>query len=144
MRATATASMRLPAPSSPTSLGAEDPPRAPLGQHLDHDRPGLGQVAGPSRRLDLADDVLQSGGDGLALGQAGAGHLGGAQLGDRGADHAGERGVPAAQVDAGHPGLPVGDGAQRDVDREAGHQVVGLGTVPGRPDAVDCPSAGVG
>ena len=44
--------------------------------------------------------------------EPGAGDLGRAHLRDRGADHAGERGVAAADVDAGHPALPVGDGAR--------------------------------
>src|SRR3954471_12148701 len=71
-------------------LGADQLAAASLAEDLDGDGLGAREVAGPRRAFDVADDVTESHLLGLALGEAGAGDLGVAQLGDSGADHAGE------------------------------------------------------
>ena len=56
-------------------------------------------------------------------------------LRDRGAEHTAEGGVPAAEVDAGHPALLVGVGAERVHARSPADPMEGLDAVTGGPHA---------
>ena len=116
-------------------LRAEQPARALLGDELDADGLGAGEVARPGRRVDRGADEAVPGRLGLGLGQPGARHLHVADLRDRGADHAGERGVAAAEVDPRHPALLVGVRAQRHDHALAGQAVDRLDAVARRPHA---------
>ena len=99
-------------------LHPEQPPAAPVGQHLDRDRERLGHVAAGRGRLgDQRDHVVAEVGS-LRRGRAGPAdldvHAGTGEPGHRSAEHAAEPGVAAGQVLARHPALLVRMGAQRD------------------------------
>ena len=127
-----------PTAPRPDDLAAEQPAGAPLGDELHRHRLGVGQVAGDGRaRRWWRRRASKPGVGRLPLGEPGARHLERAHLGDRRADDAGEGGVAAAEVDAGHPALLVGDGAEGDVDRPPGHEVVRLAAVARRVHAVE-------
>jgi hypothetical protein len=132
--AVASTSIRFAAPSSPTICAPSSRPGPLLRDHLDRDRPGAREVAGAGGRLGQRRDVAQPGPLRLGLAQPGPGHLEAAHPGDRGADHPGERRVPAADVDARHPALLVGVRAERDVHRLRGDPVDRLHAVTGGPD----------
>ena len=119
----------LGGPVLPHDLSAEQPTGAALGHELHRHRLGVGQVPGDGGGVDGGGHRREALLLRLPFGEAGARHLEGAHLGDRGAEHAREGGVPATEVDARHATLLVGDGAEGDVDRPARDQVMRLAAV---------------
>ena len=123
VRAVATTSMRLAAPSPPTIWRAEQPAGAALGEQLHGDRLGAGEVAGPGRALDRGGDEARSRPRSASRSVSPVRATSVSQsLVTAVPTHAGEGGVAAADVDAGDPALLVGDGAEGDVDRRAGRR----------------------
>ena len=83
-----------------------------LDEHLDRDLLRARVVGRARRAFDRRGLVREAARLRLALGQAGAADLVVADLGDRGADHAGERGVAAGRVDPRDAALLVRVGAR--------------------------------
>ena len=110
-------SIRLAAPRPPTICAPRSRPRAPLGQQLHRhrlagragSRPAWSTRSSPRRPRSPPAAASRS----VRPVRA---DLERADLRDRGADDAREGGVAAAEVDAGHPALLVGDRAEGDVD----------------------------
>jgi hypothetical protein len=132
--AVASTSMRLAAPLPADDLRADQPAGALLGGHLHADRLRPREVAGARGGVDERGDEAEAGVARLLLREPGAGHLQVADLGDGGADDAGEDGVAAAEVDARHPALLVGVRAEGDDDPLPGQPVHRLDAVARRPD----------
>src|SRR5699024_30400 len=92
--------------------------------------------SGAAGRLDLADHEFDPRVGSLARPQPGAADLDLADPGDRGAENPREGAVGATDVETRDPAGLVGDGAQGDVHRPTGHEVVHLGAVTRGPDAL--------
>ncbi|ELU61284.1 hypothetical protein PCS70012_02298, partial [Streptococcus pneumoniae PCS70012] len=121
----------------PDDLGAEQPSGAAFGDEFGADGFGPGVVAGPGGGVDHGGDGVEAGRLRFDLAEAGASDFDVADLGHGGAEHPGEGGVAAAEVDPGGAALLVRVGTQRQGHVAAGDAVELLHAVPAGPHPLD-------
>src|SRR5262249_45466453 len=111
-----------------------DPAAASLGDQLHRDLGRVGEVRGGCRAVNRANDEVERRLLRFMLAQTGAADLGATDARDRGTEHARKRGIATTDVDARDTSMPVGDRAERDVNRPPAHEMERLRAVAGRPN----------